>query len=113
MRAITATASRGDSMNTSLPGVPSSSSNSSRSIGVGLSPGDESYDEPYFYVRPWPCSGIPDLPPLEGEGKWHTEGWLGAVLPASHIQAKHSALSQVEQVRAFTKSAVPAARSLL
>ena len=25
-----------------------------RSIGVGFSPGDESYDEPYFYCTPWP-----------------------------------------------------------
>ena len=28
-----------------------------RGIGVGLSPGDEGYDEPYFYINPWPHSG--------------------------------------------------------
>ncbi len=36
-----------------------------RSIGVGLSPGDGSYDEPYFYVNPWPPPHAENLPPLE------------------------------------------------
>ncbi len=56
-----------------------------RSIGVGLSPGDGSYDEPYFYVNPWPPPHPEDLPPLDGPGKWHTENWVGAVLPARDI----------------------------
>ena len=25
-----------------------------KGIGVGMSPGDESYDQPYFYINPWP-----------------------------------------------------------
>lgn len=48
-------------------------------IGIGLSPGDRWYDEPYYYVTPWP---YPDAAKL-GElriGQWHTEGWIGAVL---------------------------------
>ncbi len=33
-----------------------------RSIGVGLSPGDDTYPEPYFYISPWPYPSQPDLP---------------------------------------------------
>ena len=51
-----------------------------KSIGVGLSPGDETYPEPYYYVTPWPYpereKPLPDLP----AGEWHTVGWTGAVL---------------------------------
>ncbi|MBK8725960.1 MAG: hypothetical protein IPL96_07840 [Holophagaceae bacterium] len=57
-----------------------------RSIGAGLSPGDGSYDEPYFYVTPWPYpegKTFPDLP----LGHWHREGWTGAVLTASELAA--------------------------
>lgn len=56
-----------------------------RSIGVGLSPGDSSYDEPYFYVNPWPAPDPANLPALDGPGEWHTENWVGAVLPARTI----------------------------
>ena len=37
-----------------------------RSIGVGVSPGDEYYAQPYVYVSPWPrfdAGKLPDLPP--------------------------------------------------
>ena len=35
-----------------------------RTIGVGLSPGDSSYAEPYFYVTPWPAPDSATLPEL-------------------------------------------------
>lgn len=47
--------------------------------GVGMSPGDGSYDRPYFYTSPWPYPEG-DLPKLSG-GHWHTEGFTSAVLP--------------------------------
>ena len=34
--------------------LPPGASAVSATIGVGLSPGDGSYEEPYFYVTPWP-----------------------------------------------------------
>jgi hypothetical protein len=56
-----------------------------RSIGVGFSPGDSSYAEPYFYVTPWPYpkrgTTLPSLP----SGSWHLEGWTGAVLLGGSI----------------------------
>lgn len=56
-----------------------------RGIGVGLSPGDESYDQPYFYVNPWPHLKPDNLPPLPAPGHWHTQGYVGAVATADRI----------------------------
>ncbi len=50
-------------------------------IGVGMSPGDSSYGEPYYYVTPWPYPAAESLRPL-CRGEWHTAGWVGAVLRA-------------------------------
>ena len=56
-----------------------------RSIGVGFSPGDGSYDQPYFYVTPWPYPDTEDLPPLAAGAHWHRTGWTGAVLTAERL----------------------------
>jgi hypothetical protein len=58
-----------------------------RSVNAGFSPGDGSYDEPYFYVNPWPYPDTGKLPPLAAPGHWHTEGFLAAVAPATRILA--------------------------
>ena len=57
-----------------------------RSIGVGLSPGDETYAEPYYYVTPWPYPDKERLPPLPPAGRWHTEGYVAAIATASRIE---------------------------
>jgi hypothetical protein len=46
---------------------------------------------------------------LAGNGLWHTRDWIGAVLPASRIDAAN----QQTQVDAFIRSAVSACRGLL
>ncbi len=51
-----------------------------RGIGVGLSPGDESYGQPYFYINPWPHPAPDDLAELPAPGHWHKEGFVGAIL---------------------------------
>lgn len=56
-----------------------------RSIGIGLSPGDEFYPQPYVYLGPSPplqASGLPDLP---RPGHWHTQGFIGAVATGEAI----------------------------
>jgi hypothetical protein len=58
-----------------------------RSIGVGMSPGDGSYPQPYFYVSPSPYPDVSTLSPL-GSGSWHTQGWVGAVLTGEEILPK-------------------------
>jgi hypothetical protein len=82
-----------------------------KTIGVGMEPGDQYYGEPYFYVNmtPSPKREAATVP-LAGEGSWHTDEWIGAVLPGSRIADAEKAS---EQVNAFLDSAVAACRRLL
>ncbi len=56
-----------------------------RSVNIGLSPGDGTYDEPYFYITPWPFPDRAKLPLLPPIGHWHTLGFTAAVVLASSI----------------------------
>lgn len=77
------------------------------SVGVGLEPGDVSYDEPYYYVNMYPAPNASDLTEtIEGGGFWHTREWIGAVLPGSHLSGRPD---QAHQVDAFLRSAIAAA----
>jgi hypothetical protein len=83
-----------------------------RTVGAGLSPGDEKYPEPYFYVNAYPAPASTDsLPELAGEGSWNTDGWVGAVLPGSRLDPDPG--SQGSQVKAFLDSAVEACIQLV
>lgn len=93
-----------------LLSVDAPSPGDSVSIGVGFSPGDSGYEEPYWYVTPWPYPACQHLPALAGGGTWHTTGWMGAILIASQLQRTES---QQHQVEAFIHSALLAVRSLL
>jgi hypothetical protein len=84
---------------------------SARSIGVGLSPGDGSYGEPYFYVTPWPAPAA--LPALEGMAHWHTEGFTSAVLLGSDVVALGGADEQRAGVESTLRSCVEICRELL
>jgi hypothetical protein len=80
-----------------------------RQIGVGLSPGDAYYAEPYVYVTPSPLTSK-QFPALAGGGFWRMAGlansdWTGAVLAASTLEAGDG--------NEFIASALAAARSLL
>lgn len=94
---------------------PSKPTEEARSVGFGLSPGDENYSEPYFYVNPWPVPDGPknSFPRLDGRAMWHTERWVGAVLPASRIGSLDSAQNQKEVVEAYFLSAFSAVLQLL
>lgn len=89
--------------------LPEQRDGEARTIGMGLSPGDQSYDQPYWYVSPYPYPETDRLPHLEGQGFWHTQGWVGAVLKASQLVPT----AQAEQVETFLKSAWQAAQTLL
>jgi hypothetical protein len=85
---------------------------SSRNIDVGLEPGDQYYDEPYFYVtmNPQPAASRIRSRPLWGNGVWHTHDWVGAVLPGSRLGA---ASSQERETREFLDSAIVASLATL
>jgi hypothetical protein len=76
-----------------------------RTIGAGLSPGDASYAEPYFYVTPGPYPAERKGPPLV-IGRWHVDGWFGAVLVGAEIGLE-------ERARVFVDAAISACRLLL
>lgn len=79
-----------------------------RSIGVGMTPGDGSYADAYWYVAPWPYPGKPELPPLDGGGIWHQDGWVGAVLTSTALRDP-----QGESFARFMRSALVAAEKLV
>lgn len=83
-----------------------------KTIGVGWSPGDSSYDEPYWYVAPWPHPKSPDRPELAA-GHWHCEGFVAAVLTGSAITSVDDAAGQRAMVGAFLEEAIAGSRKLL
>jgi len=80
-------------------------------VGVGMTPGDHNYAEPYWYVSPWQTPDNPDLPTLPSSGFWRPEGWLGAVLTASELV--QSGGRQAEALPIFLQTAVEASIQLV
>jgi len=74
----------------------------SNSIGAGMSPGDEFYAQPYFYLSPWPYPPREELLPLT-IGKWHQKDWLGGVLLAEDVVKIAEPLAQQKLVYTFYK----------
>ncbi len=56
-----------------------------RSLRIGFSPGDAHYAQPYAYVTGWPHPSAAQLPTLAPPARWHTEGFVGAVIPGDEI----------------------------
>jgi hypothetical protein len=84
-----------------------------KTIGVGMSPGDGSYADPYFYVTPWPYPARAGEDTLPGGGRWHTEGWTGAVLTSDAIRVQSDPQAQRAATEAFLTAAIDAATDLL
>jgi hypothetical protein len=74
-------------------------------IGNGLSPGDEYYDEPYFYISAYPKPDTAALPTLPMIGHWHTHEFVAAVLPAHRVlAAKHQEADTAEFLHGAAES---------
>ncbi len=80
-------------------------------IGIGMSPGDNSYNEPYWYVSPYPYPDTANLPELKGGGFWHIPYWVGAVLTASQLSGEGDMLHK--QITDFLNSALFISKDLL
>ncbi len=89
--------------------------NGVKTIGVGLSPGDESYPEPYWYVSPWPYPDrvAAERLPLPQGSHWHTAGFTAAVFPARPLLRTSDATEQSMRVQQFLTDAFSASRKLL
>ena len=91
---------------------PPQSSDSTGTAGCGMSPGDASYPEPYFYVTIWPYPEKEKLSDLT-IGKWHTEGFVAAVLTASDLLSHVQTETQPERVHQFFKNSTKVAFDML
>ena len=79
-------------------------------VGAGLSPGDEYYDEPYFYVSVYPKPDSAALPRVPKLGHWHTYQFTAAVAPAHQIVAANN---QEDEVDEFLRATVDVAIKIL
>ena len=93
-----------------LISLPYTQKDEAVSIGVGMSPGDGTYEEPYWYVTPWPYPNTVNLPKLPSGSIWHTENWVGAILTASQLNQGEE---QQSQVKSFMDFAVKGSLELL
>lgn len=75
---------------------------SDRTVGLGFSPGDEYYDEPYFYVTIYPEPDTTMLPKLHMIGHWHTHEFVAAIARASAIVAVKNQKADIESHLNFT-----------
>lgn len=73
------------------------------SIGVGFSPGDTSYAEPYLYCSPWPVPG--HLPPAPSPWRWHTAGFTSLICTIETLDQS--------EMSSILNSAVSTVRKLL
>jgi hypothetical protein len=80
-----------------------------RSVNAGFSPGDEHYQEPYFYVSPYPYPDAAALP-MPTLGHWHTHEFTAAVAPAGRIVAAKVPQRDAE---AFLREAIEACIAVL
>jgi hypothetical protein len=85
-----------------------------RTIGCGMSPGDEWYHQPYFYVNCWPYPDPASLPPPAPGSDWHTQIWTGAVLTAENVvrDKEDKGEEQEALVRQFYTQTVAGLRAL-
>jgi len=78
---------------------------SQRELGIGMSPGDRSYAEPYLYVTPPQIKPGATMPPLAGGGHWSTQ-FVGAVLTNLMLAGEPGA-------RAFVEAAITGIRAIV
>lgn len=92
--------------------APAEGDRPARTVGAGLAPMGGGLDRWYWYVSPWPYPEARALPELQGPGRWHTEGWTGAVLPGEVVTAAPRE-DRRELVRAFLDEAIGVCEELV
>jgi hypothetical protein len=82
--------------------IPLRTGGSTHTVGVGFSPGDEYYDQPYFYVSRFPPPDVASLPSLAPLGHWHTHHFISAIATADRVGAAGDPRAETE---AFPRAA--------
>lgn len=82
-------------------------------IGVGLSPGDATFPEPYVYVSLWPHPLKESLPSLIAPAFWQTEGFTAVILRSGDLISEISAEQQKTKVKAIIEQGVKESIQLL
>ena len=86
--------------------LPARNADKTGYVGAGLSPGDEYYDEPYFYVSIYPEPDPRVLPTLPMLGHWHERDFMAAIATARRIVA---AKNQQAETDHFLQAAIDGA----
>jgi hypothetical protein len=87
--------------------LPARNAGATGYIGVGLSPGDKYYDEPYFYVSVHPEPDPAALPSLPILGHWHLRDFMAAVATSHKITAaKNQQLETYDFLHAAVENAI-------
>jgi len=90
-----------------LTTLPARNAGATGSVGAGLSPGDEYYDEPYFYVSVCPEPDPAALPSLPMLGHWHLRDFMAAIAPAHKIVAAKNQQAETDDfLRAAAAGAI-------
>ena len=82
-------------------------------IGVGCSPGDATYSEPYFYISLWPYPPQKSLPSVISPSFWHLEGFTALILRSSDLVSQVKEDQQQLQVTAIIKRGMKESVELL
>jgi hypothetical protein len=90
--------------------LPKRGDDAGRYLGVGLSPGDEYYDEPYFYVSVYPKPDPAALPTLPMIGHWHTHEFVAAISPAHKVVVQDNQMAAADE---FLRHSVALALEIL
>jgi hypothetical protein len=93
-----------------LATLPARNPDATRYVGAGFSPGDEYYDEPYFYVSVYPAPDPAALPNLPTLGHWHLHDFVAAVATAHKIVAAKNQQAETDE---FLRAAVDGALKIL
>jgi hypothetical protein len=93
-----------------LTTLPAKIGSSTRYIGAGLSPGDEYYDVPYFYVSVYPKPDPQLLPTLPMLGHWHERDFMAAIATAPRILGAKNQMAETDD---FLRAAIAAAIKVL
>lgn len=81
------------------------------SIGMGLSPGDGYYDQPYLYVSAWPPTALKQPASTPKGAIWHAQDFNGFVFTASALLAAAASTEELENL--LTAGCIQAVQSHL